>query len=57
VRYDLAHLDVLEGDSVREHRPDPFAHSVGGFLGLEHDHRVARAVLICPVPGYKSWGL
>src|ERR1700752_4962405 len=58
VRYDLAHLDVFERDCVGNYRWHPLAHVRGGFLGLEDDHRQARAVVRpCPVPGYEPWGL
>src|SRR6476620_9720303 len=58
VRHDLAHLDVFERDRVGNDRRHPLAHIRGGFLGVEDDHRQARAVVRpCPVPGYEPWGL
>src|SRR5436190_19315644 len=57
VRYALAHLDVLEGDRVGNHRRDPLAHGFGGVLRLEDDHRQSRVVLSCPVSSYEPWGL
>src|SRR5918994_1773944 len=57
VRFDLAHLDVLDRDRVRSQRGNPLSHRLGGVLGLEDDHRQSRVVLSCPVPGYEPWGL
>jgi hypothetical protein len=57
VRYDLAHLNVLKCDYVRNHRRNPLAHGLGGVLRLEDDHPYPRVVLSCPLPSYEPWGL
>src|SRR3954451_8833191 len=57
VRYDLAHLDVLDRDRVGNQRRDPLAHGLGGLLRLEDDHAQSLVVRSCPVPRYEPWGL
>src|SRR6476646_4633386 len=57
VRYDLAHLDVLDRDRVSNQRRDPLAHGLGGLLRLEDDHAQSPVVPSCPVPRYEPWGL
>src|SRR5262245_50826762 len=50
---DLADLDVVDGDRVDIHRPEPLAHRLGRFLRLEHHHRQpgVGALLAGPITG------